>query len=58
MLASIGWFGWAMIGILSEAPGADFVGMGLSIFIFLFVSIGFFMIQPNQGVRVDLVRGI
>lgn len=54
MLASIGWFGWAMTSIIAEAPDADFLGMGLSLFIFLFVSIGFYMIQPNQGVALTL----
>jgi regulator of protease activity HflC (stomatin/prohibitin superfamily) len=54
MLLSIGWFGWAMTSIISEVPNPDFVGMALSIFVFLFVSIGFYMIQPNQGVALTL----
>ncbi len=54
MLLSIGWFGWAMTSVIAGGPDADFVGMSLSIFVFFFVSIGFYMIQPNQGVALTL----
>ena len=54
MLLSMAWFGWAMISVMANGPGADFIGMALSIFAFLFVSCGFYMIQPNQGVSLTL----
>lgn len=54
MLGSIGWFVWAMSSVIPGGPDADFLGMGLSIFLFFFVSIGFYMIQPNQGVALTL----
>lgn len=54
MLGSIGWFVWAMSSVIPGGPDADFIGMGLSIFLFFFVSIGFYMIQPNQGVALTL----
>jgi regulator of protease activity HflC (stomatin/prohibitin superfamily) len=54
MLASMGWFGWAMTSVIAGGPDADFVGMSMSIFVFFFLSIGFYMIQPNQGVAITL----
>jgi regulator of protease activity HflC (stomatin/prohibitin superfamily) len=54
MLASIGWFAWAMSSVIPGGPDADFLGLGISIFLFFFVSIGFYMIQPNQGVALTL----
>ena len=54
MLLSVGWFAWAMMGIVADRADADFVGMVLSITFFLFVSCGFYMIQPNQGVALTL----
>lgn len=54
MLLSVGWFAWAMMGIVADQADADFVGMFLSITVFLFVSCGFYMIQPNQGVALTL----
>ncbi len=54
MLASMGWFGWAIRSVIAGGPNADFVGMSLSIFLFLFLSVGFYMIQPNQGVALTL----
>jgi regulator of protease activity HflC (stomatin/prohibitin superfamily) len=54
MLLSMGWFTWAMISVIGGGPDADFLGMMASIFLFLFVSIGFYMIQPNQGVSLTL----
>ncbi len=56
MLLSMGWFGWSLtqaIGSDGNSPSA-FVGLALSTTAFLFVSIGFFMIQPNQGVALTL----
>ena len=54
MLLSMGWFGWAMTSVIANGPGADFIGMALSLFVFLFVSCGFYMIQPKQGVSLTL----
>jgi regulator of protease activity HflC (stomatin/prohibitin superfamily) len=54
LLGSMLWFGWAMSSVIPDEPNADFLGMGLSIAIFLFVSIGFYMLQPNQGVALTL----
>jgi regulator of protease activity HflC (stomatin/prohibitin superfamily) len=54
LLGSMLWFGWAMSSVIPDKPNADFLGMGLSIAIFLFVSSGFYMLQPNQGVALTL----
>jgi regulator of protease activity HflC (stomatin/prohibitin superfamily) len=54
MLLSIGWFVWAMGPIIADDPNADFIGMAASISVFIFVSTGFYMIQPNQGVALTL----
>jgi regulator of protease activity HflC (stomatin/prohibitin superfamily) len=54
MLLSMGWFAWSMINVIGGGLDADFVGMVASIFVFLFVSTGFYMIQPNQGVALTL----
>jgi regulator of protease activity HflC (stomatin/prohibitin superfamily) len=54
MLLSIGRFAWAMLSVGGGGPDADFIGMMASIFVFLFVSMGFYMIQPNQGVALTL----
>lgn len=54
LLGSMLWFGWAMSSVIPDEPNADFLGMGLSIAIFLFVSSGFYMLQPNQGVALTL----
>jgi regulator of protease activity HflC (stomatin/prohibitin superfamily) len=54
MLLSIGWFVWAMGPIIADDPNADFIGMAASISVFIFVSAGFYMIQPNQGVALTL----
>lgn len=56
MLLSMAWFGWALTRAIAsdgEASSA-FIGLALSTTAFLFVSIGFFMIQPNQGVALTL----
>jgi regulator of protease activity HflC (stomatin/prohibitin superfamily) len=56
MLLGMAWFGWALTqAIASDARAASMlVSLGLSTFLFLFVSIGFYMIQPNQGVALTL----
>lgn len=54
MLLSIGSFVWAMGPIIADDPNADFIGMAASIAVFLFISAGFYMIQPNQGVALTL----
>jgi len=54
LLGSMLWFGWAMSSVIPDEPNADFLGMGLSIAVFLFVSSGFYMLQPNQGVALTL----
>ncbi len=58
MLASIGWFGWALSQLVgndgASGAGPVIVSLGASIFAFLFVSVGFYMIQPNQGVALTL----
>lgn len=54
LLGSMLWFGWAMSSVIPGEQDADFLGMGLSIAVFLFVSIGFYMLQPNQGVALTL----
>jgi regulator of protease activity HflC (stomatin/prohibitin superfamily) len=56
MLASIGWFGWALSQVIASEGGSASAISGLvtSVFVFLFVSIGFYMIQPNQGVALTL----
>jgi regulator of protease activity HflC (stomatin/prohibitin superfamily) len=56
MLLSMGWFGWALSQVISSDGGvaSAIFSLGLSTFLFLFVSIGFYMIQPNQGVALTL----
>jgi regulator of protease activity HflC (stomatin/prohibitin superfamily) len=54
MLLSMIWFGFAISSVVSGGPDADFPGLVGSIFAFFFVSIGFYMIQPNQGVALTL----
>ncbi len=56
MVLSIGWFGWSLTGLIGNGePSVPAIfGLALSVFVFLFVSIGFFMIQPNQGVALTL----
>jgi regulator of protease activity HflC (stomatin/prohibitin superfamily) len=55
MLLSMGWFGWALSQVIaSEGGGAPIAGLISSVIVFLFVSIGFYMIQPNQGVALTL----
>jgi regulator of protease activity HflC (stomatin/prohibitin superfamily) len=56
MLVSMGWFGWALSQMIANdgATVAIIANMGLSTVLFLFVSAGFYMIQPNQGVALTL----
>lgn len=58
MLASMGWFGWSLSQVIgtegSSEAGMGIAGLVLSTSLFLFVSIGFYMIQPNQGVALTL----
>jgi regulator of protease activity HflC (stomatin/prohibitin superfamily) len=54
MLLSMLWFGFAIASVVGGGPDADFPGLMGSIFAFFFVSIGFYMIQPNQGVALTL----
>jgi regulator of protease activity HflC (stomatin/prohibitin superfamily) len=56
MLLSVAWFGWSLTGLIGngEPSVSALFGPALSVFVFLFVSIGFFMIQPNQGVALTL----
>jgi regulator of protease activity HflC (stomatin/prohibitin superfamily) len=56
MLLSMAWFGWSLTGLINngEPSVSAIFGLALSVFVFLFVSIGFFMIQPNQGVALTL----
>jgi regulator of protease activity HflC (stomatin/prohibitin superfamily) len=56
MLLSMGWFGWALSQLVAsdEPMAATIVSLGLSTLLFLFVSTGFYMIQPNQGVALTL----
>jgi regulator of protease activity HflC (stomatin/prohibitin superfamily) len=56
MLVSMGWFGWALLQMIANdgATVAIIANMGLSTLLFLFVSAGFYMIQPNQGVALTL----
>jgi regulator of protease activity HflC (stomatin/prohibitin superfamily) len=56
MLLSMGWFGWALFQFVGSAvgSGAAIVGLIASTTAFLFISSGFYMIQPNQGVALTL----
>lgn len=58
MLGSMGWFGWALSQVIgnegASGVGVAIAGLIVSTFAFLFISIGFYMIQPNQGVALTL----
>jgi regulator of protease activity HflC (stomatin/prohibitin superfamily) len=58
MLASMVWFGWETSQLIASdgasGAGLTIISLSASIFLFLFVSIGFYMIQPNQGVALTL----
>jgi regulator of protease activity HflC (stomatin/prohibitin superfamily) len=48
------WFAWAMTSVIPGGPNADYLGMALSIVVFVFVAAGFYMLQPNQGFALTL----
>ena len=55
MLASMAGFAWALLNIIGGAEsGANVLAIGFSTALFLFVSIGFYMLQPNQGAALTL----
>jgi regulator of protease activity HflC (stomatin/prohibitin superfamily) len=56
LLLTMGWFGWSFTQLIGHDGqfASAFTGLGFSVAAFLFVSIGFFMIQPNQGVALTL----
>ncbi|MES2782544.1 MAG: SPFH domain-containing protein [Pseudomonadota bacterium] len=56
MLLTIVWFGWSIAQLAADEnkSGLEFASLGLSVFSFFFVAIGFYMLQPNQGVALTL----
>ncbi|MFN3452353.1 MAG: SPFH domain-containing protein [Sphingorhabdus sp.] len=55
MLASMAGFAWGLLSAIGGSGSvASVVAMGFSTAIFLFVSIGFYMLQPNQGAALTL----
>ena len=56
MLLSMGWFGWALYQLVASdgESGSAIFSLIVSTTLFLFVSTGFYMIQPNQGVALTL----
>ncbi len=54
MLASMAAFVWGMLSAISAGSAVNVAAMGFSTAIFLFVSIGFYMLQPNQGAALTL----
>ena len=54
MLASMAAFVWGMLSAISAGSAVDVAAMGFSTAVFLFVSIGFYMLQPNQGAALTL----
>jgi regulator of protease activity HflC (stomatin/prohibitin superfamily) len=54
MLASMAAFAWGLLSAVNAGSAVNVAAMGFSIAIFLFVSIGFYMLQPNQGVALTL----
>nr|WP_315458952.1 SPFH domain-containing protein [uncultured Sphingorhabdus sp.] len=54
MLASIAAFVWGMLSAISAGSAVNVAAMGFSTAVFLFVSIGFYMLQPNQGAALTL----
>jgi len=54
MLASMAGFAGGVLSAVSKGSPANVAAMGFSTAIFLFVSIGFYMLQPNQGVALTL----
>ncbi len=54
MLASMVGFGWALLNAIGGGSPANVIAIGFTTAIFLFVSIGFYMLQPNQGAALTL----
>ncbi len=56
LLLTVAWFGWSLVQLAADndKSGLEFASLGLSVFSFFFVSIGFYMLQPNQGVALTL----
>lgn len=54
MLASMAAFAWGLLSAINAGSAVNVAAMGFSIAVFLFVSIGFYMLQPNQGVALTL----
>jgi regulator of protease activity HflC (stomatin/prohibitin superfamily) len=58
MLAFLVYCGWSLVNIIAAGKGNvlafDVIAMLVSITLFLFLSCGFYMIQPNQGVALTL----
>ena len=54
MLASTVGFGWALLDAIGGGSPANVIVIGFATAIFLFVSIGFYMLQPNQGAALTL----
>jgi regulator of protease activity HflC (stomatin/prohibitin superfamily) len=58
MLAFLVYCGWALLNIIAagrdNAVAFDVIGMLVSVTLFFFLSAGFYMIQPNQGVALTL----
>jgi hypothetical protein len=57
MLASMGYFAWAVSNIISNdgnVAGFEIGGLVVAIIAFTLLSAGFYMIQPNQGVSLTL----
>jgi regulator of protease activity HflC (stomatin/prohibitin superfamily) len=57
LLVTLALLGWSVMGFIafgSTGSGAQLAGAITALFLALFVSIGFYMIQPNQGVALTL----
>ncbi len=54
MLASMVGFGWSLLNAIGGGSPANVIAIGFTTAIFLFVSIGFYMLQPNQGAALTL----
>ena len=54
MLASMAGFGWSLLNAIGGGSPANVIAIGFTTAIFLFVSIGFYMLQPNQGAALTL----
>jgi regulator of protease activity HflC (stomatin/prohibitin superfamily) len=57
LLITVALLGWSVMGFLAFAnteSGGQLAGAVIALFLALFVSAGFYMIQPNQGVALTL----